>query len=244
VTDVFFAFAGDEEPQSFLMLPPGSSAMVDLKNNIPYLEVPLWLYWLALSHAHAAKAHAARRPDAVIDEIFEVMKGNGAKSGKPGKPGVGAFFEMTASMVVISAAANAIDGFYGAVKPFINPPGSGAKRHRQIIETLKLGFSVGRHQSRWLKDLDWLFGVRDAIVHHAQARRPMVVTRTTANNTVVGDSPEAFHLSAINAERADSVAGSVILACLDHPKQITREWAEAHRKILPQVFGEDAKNVP
>jgi hypothetical protein len=64
---------------------------------------------------------------------------------------------MKASMVAISAAANAIDGLHGAVKPVINPPGSRAKRHRQIIEALELSFSVGRHQSRWPQDLGWLF---------------------------------------------------------------------------------------
>ena len=131
---MFMTFVGEEEPQWFGVLPPGSSAFFDLKDGGAYLEVPLWLYWLGLSRAHVVKAEAARRTDAAIDEIFENLKSDDVKGGQK-EPGVGVFYEMTASMVVFTAAANAIDGFYGAVKPLISPPKSRARRHRQIIET-------------------------------------------------------------------------------------------------------------
>lgn len=112
-------------------------------------------------------------------------------------------------MEAIFAAAHAIDGFYGAVKPLVSPPKSNAKRHRQILEALKLGFAIGSHQKAWLTDLGWLFETRDGIVHHGEELRSVMVTRVTAE-TLVASGPETYRLSAPNAQRAAMIAETVI----------------------------------
>lgn len=83
--------------------------------------------------------------------------------------------ELDAAFVAVVASALAVDGFYAAVKP------------------LKLGFSVGRESRRWIKDLDWLFGIRDVAVHHPEQPGPMAVLRVT-ESTIVVSSTEAGHL--------------------------------------------------
>ncbi len=77
-------------------------------------------------------------------------------------------------MVAVSAAAHAIDGFYGDVDEHI--PVSDAlratwkkndtPRPSRILETLRAGFRVGNRTNEWPREFRWLAGLRDAAVHH------------------------------------------------------------------------------
>ncbi len=160
-------------------------------------------------------AQQAHPSDATIDALSARIAGEQREL--PDDPNSQGNEEMLYAMVAISASAHCIDGFYGAVVDLIKPPKSGAKRNRRILEALKLGFSVGRPAHAWLGELDWLFAIRDDIVHHGERLRPSVVSRTTAG-TVVFAGPEAFNLSCQSARRATDLATHVITECIAHSK--------------------------
>jgi hypothetical protein len=194
------------------------------------VRVALWQQWLAIADEHADRAGAARASDWTIDSHGAALAGLPVPESHPDAPtGDG---ELPAAMIAIAASAHAIDGLYGSVKPLINPPPSKAARHRQILETLKLGFNVGAHANRWLPEVDWLFGLRDSIVHHAEIFQPVVVTRTTERTVVVG-GVESFDLTAESARRAASLARDVIETCLANPKAVTRGWAHVRSPTPP-----------
>jgi hypothetical protein len=212
-------------------LPPGGA--LNLENEISRLSIPIWLYWLQLAHTHAINASNAVPPDELLDNLSARLAGLDVEPLEQGT-NVEANAEMKESMEAISAAAHAIDGFYGAVKPLVNPPRSNAKRHRQILETLKLGFAIGQHQNSWLTDLDWLFETRDGIVHHGEEFRPTVVTRVTAE-TLVASGPEAYRLSAANAQRAAMIAESIISTCLANARESTANWAQTRYQVVDSI---------
>ncbi|MHB8660093.1 MAG: hypothetical protein ACYC91_19570 [Solirubrobacteraceae bacterium] len=197
------------------------------------MALPLWLVWSRLASQHADTADAARVPDRYVDATSLALANPGSSvddylaTDEP-RPAEGTP-EFDAALVAIVASALAIDGLYGAVKPLIKPPPSTAKRQRQIIETLKLGFSIGRESHRWLNELDWLFETRDVAVHHAEQLRVMQILRVT-DETVLVSSAEAFLFSAPNGRRAADFCAEVIRTCLAKPKSMTREWAAQRRQ--------------
>jgi hypothetical protein len=197
------------------------------------MALPLWLVWSRLAAQHAADAETARQSDQLIDGISLALLNPGSSieddldedTPRPteGTP------EFDASLVAVVAAALAVDGLYGSVKPLVNPPASKAKRARRIIETLKLGFSIGREAHRWRYELDWLFRTRDIAAHHAEELRPITVLRVTAE-TVLWSSNEAWLFSAPNARRAADLCAEIIDVCLAKPKRSTRECAAERRQ--------------
>jgi hypothetical protein len=220
-------------PRVAFQLSPGATLqwhVHDAPNGL--MAPPLWLVWSRLAVEHAAIAEAARESDRVIDAVSLALQNPSSTiedyldSDDP-RPTEGTA-EFDASLIAIVASAVAVDGLYGSVKPLINPPASTATRPRQIIETLKLGFSIGRESHRWLPELDWLFDVRDVAVHHAEELRPMTIVRVTAE-TVLVSSNEAWYFSAPNAHRAANLCAEIIDVCLAKPKRATREWATTRR---------------
>ena len=195
-----------------------------MSNEGSTASIPLWLYWLKIAEENAVAAEIARPSDYLIDSMADRL--NGIETEIPDEPGRQGFAEMKAAMVAVAAAAHAIDALYGSVKQLVSPPNSRARRDRKIIETLKLGFDVGHLWQSWSADLEWVFGVRDGIVRHAEDHRPLVVGRYTAR-TVVISAPEAYKLSAETARRAASIARSILTVCLIRPKEATRDWAQA-----------------
>jgi hypothetical protein len=181
-----------------------------------------------LAKQHAEESRSGRESDAHIDAMTARLAGDETYPIPDEEPGTR---EIDHAMSAIVAATNAIDGVYGSVKPLINPPRSNAKRHRQILETLKLGFSVGRHAKQWLDDLDWLYDIRDSIVHHSEDDRPLVVARVTQQSVIIG-GPETFRLSADSAERAAAIAQTILRTCIEHPKAATKKWAVERREMV------------
>ena len=179
-------------------------------------------------------AVASRVSDASIDYQSAMIQG--VERQRPDDPNAAGNEEMLNAMIAIAASAHSIDGFYGAVVEHIKPPKSGARRNRQILETLKLGFSVGKFAAHWLVELDWLFDVRDDIVHHGERLRPVVVSRTTSE-TIVFAGPESFNLSSDSARRAADLATTVVAECAARPKAILRGFAERVRELMRNSFG-------
>jgi hypothetical protein len=215
-------------------LPPGATLyqhVADAPNGV--MALPLWLVWSRLSDHHAATAERVRDSDRVIDATSLALANPGTSindylDDDEACP-AGGTPEFDASLVAVVAAALAVDGFYGSVKPLVNPPRSNARRVRQIIETLKLGFSVGKEAHAWLSELDWLFDARDIAVHHSEQLRPMTVVRVT-DETVLVSANEAWLFSAPNARRAAALCAEMIESCLAKPKRSTREWAKQRRR--------------
>ena len=121
----------------------------------------LWLVWAEIAIDHERAARAAREQAVALrpqgsPEFSEALSR-----------------ELRASMVAVSAAAHALDAFYGAVKRYVQLPATTVEawernrtaRRSRILETLKLGFAVGRAAQRWHAEFRWLFGLRDGVVH-------------------------------------------------------------------------------
>jgi hypothetical protein len=216
---------GAASKRFMIELPPGATTVIDPDGTTA--SIPVWLYWLQIAESHAQRAIEARPSDALLDYASAQLAQMNVPPVVAAEAENGAR-ELTASMVAIGAAAHALDGFYGGFKPLVNPPSSDAKRSRQILEALKLGFKIGPQINQWLIDLDWLFDTRDGIVHHAEMFRPIVVSRVT-DQTLVAGGPELFELGSGNAKRAAEIARDVMSTCVSRPKPTTADWAADHQ---------------
>jgi hypothetical protein len=168
----------------------------------------LWATWAGIAAGHEDAAHRAR---ADVVRIY-------AEGGDWGEPSTA---ELEASLVAISGAAFAIDGFYGSVKPWssVSPQliqlwkQQRIARNRQILELFKHDFVLGSATNRWPKQLKWLFKLRDDNVHFDEDFRP------PAPHPVIGNTThERMTYVAENAEKAIDVMLDVLTRLVDHPK--------------------------
>ncbi len=194
---------GDGRPGArrwVIVLPGGARARVSPDgNDASVFMTPMWGYWAKVARAHADLAERSVTPEAVVDAFSASLAGMQAEA--PNPPQGRDSEEMLAAMVSVAAAAHALDGLYGSVKPVLSLPPSRARRPRRTTEALKAGFRVGKQAPRWQAEVDWLFGTRDAAVHPAEVFRPLVVSRVTAH-TVVYSGIEVATYSAAAARRA------------------------------------------
>jgi hypothetical protein len=202
-------------------LPPGAKAT--LSASEAFVRVPLWQYWLRIARHQVAMSQALRLPDEVLDAMSAQLA-RIQRDVPEVEPPRGGIEEMHAALVAVTASAHAIDGFYGSIKPLINPPKFNCPRPRQILETLKLGFRVGTQAAQWQDDLDWLFDARDSVVHHQERHGKLIVTRMTEETIVIG-APESYDLTVEAAARPLGIAESIIATCLGYPKSSTKAWA-------------------
>lgn len=204
------AVSGD--PQSRLVatafLPPGSALEINFTTGEVLGMEPFWFYWLTIARRQAVEA------ERLASEL-----------GQPDRSG-----QIMASLVAVTAAAHAIDSLYGAVSKLIPRTRTTAARHRQILEALKLGFSLGRRQHEWAPELAWLFALRDKAVHHAEGAEAAPFEFDAAG-AIVARSAESQAYTPGNARRAADLALSIAVYCLQHPKANTREWAESRRGL-------------
>jgi hypothetical protein len=122
-----------------------------------------WVSWTDVAIEHARMAGKARQR---------------AVEAPDGSPAMGKAFdgELKAALVAITAAAFAVDAWFGAVKPMIPLPphllaawtksGARPSRAARVSETLNAGFAVGPVAARWGRQLKWLYALRDGAVHH------------------------------------------------------------------------------
>lgn len=215
-----------------VQVPPGATARL-AQDEPPTVAIPLWMLWLQIAAEHAVWAAEARKPDELIDALSSRLAGEDRvlPDWSPGGS------ETKSSMVAVAAAAHALDGFYGSIKPLIPPPHPGGNRGRHIVELLKLAFDLGSAPHGWARDVDWLFKTRDDGVHHGERHRPLLVGRMTSE-TVVYSGAESFNFSAPSAARAASLVTDVVVACLDNPRPATQAWVDDRRPTLVSVLSE------
>ena len=192
----------------------------------------LWLR-ISLDHAGLAEQHELTEDGALA--VKRALEGGGQRLQTAGEPQ-----EIDSSLVALTAAAFAIDAFYGALKPIIKPPRSKASRDKQVFELLKHGFKVGRDQGHWASELNWLFSQRDGCVHHSEKPRPLVPRFSTAE-VVMMVAPEALEFSAANARRAADMVVEIFDYCFANPKQATAAWVERRKDSFGQMIASAAK---
>jgi hypothetical protein len=208
-------------------VPPGARVRV-AQGEASSLSIPLWCDWGLIARWSAREATLFEASDEVIDDLSAALAGlPRCDVVAPNQPAPGNLSEHQHAMMAVAAAAHAIDGFYGTIKPLLSLPITTGRpaRARRILEALKVGFAIGRLHQRWSGELDWLFKARDDGVHHAEVLRPMVVGRVT-RQTMVISGLEAYNFSAASARRAADLSAEIILGCIDRPKPATRAWAK------------------
>lgn len=142
---------------------------------------------------------------------------------------------MEASMIAVSGSAHAIDALYGTIREQIAVPPELSEswernrtaRRDRILETLKLGFDLG-NVTGWVAEFEWLFGLRDAAVHH-EAEFGESVPHPSGRTNVV---KEGADYSVESARRAIDLALDVLARCLTRPKRELTVWASKHEPIV------------
>jgi hypothetical protein len=177
---------------------------------------PLWLHWMRIAKSTAKQARRAAGTAPEAPAIGALLSADDEEVGHVNH-------EMYPAMVAITATAFALDGMYDQVRDFAHTPfKAGVPRQRQILETLKVGFSIGKVSHAWLPRFDWLFGLRDRAAHHDHQARP-----TVQHPSGWGNLPAEYSdYSAGNAEKALALFEDVLSKCVDHPKPVSRQWAE------------------
>lgn len=206
---------------------------MDMRPGKPTGSIPLWLYWLQIAKQYADRAIDERKPEA---PIYRNVDGISVGYDRRGNE------EIAYAMIAISASASALDGIYGSITDLLaggmpqRKKGSrrSASRPHQILEGLKHGFKIGKQAPTWLKDLDWLFGIRDGIVHHGERLRPAVVVETTKDNVFMS-VVEGYNLTARSAERAASLAREIIVTCAANPKPPLEVWSTRASNLLSSL---------
>jgi hypothetical protein len=125
--------------------------------------------------------------------------------------------ELLASMVAISAAAHALDAFYGQlVTPAIKKDGPKDDKGREahIRECLKRRFDTGKRDREWVSRFQRLFDLRDAAVHAEVKSLPAVPHPSGAGNA--GQVNADY--SAEEAVKAVDLMLDVLNTCVQNPK--------------------------
>ncbi len=136
--------------------------------------------------------------------------------------------ETRSSMIAVSAAAHAIDAFYGATKRYIPIPkatldawlAGRTRRRSQILETLKLGFTLRSKGNSWCIEFSWLFDARDAAVHFEEQAQDFVPHPTGTSTT-----KEHVTYSLESAKRSVDLLLDVLSTCQQNPKRRHAELA-------------------
>lgn len=193
-------------------VPSKGAVVVDTDGTRGGARIAMWEQWLDLAERHAAHADECHDPDVTR-----------TASETPEPKVVAGSSEFQHTMLAVVAAANALDGLYGSIRRFVSPPRSSAKRHRQILEALKLGFDVGGSVQGWHNELDWLFDLRNWVVHHDDVYGPLQIVHETPGDIVLMPV-DLLRLQAPSAMRAATLARDVVDTCVKRPKPSTSNW--------------------
>ena len=142
--------------------------------------------------------------------------------------------ELLASMVAISAAAHALDAFYGQlVTPAIKKDGPKDDKGREahIRECLKRRFDTGKRDREWVSRFQRLFDLRDAAVHAEVKSLPAV-----PHPSGVGNAGQVnADYSAEEAVKAVDLMLDVLNTCVQNPKPSDAEaeaWAVGYGRAV------------
>lgn len=216
---------GSDGPQGskkyVLRLPPKSSVITAPDGRLAGARIAMWEIWLEIAERHAQHASDCELPRPDLEEPGESDELRVAGSG-----------ELEHSMLAITAAAFCIDGLYGSVRNYVRAPISNAARERVILEALKHGFRVGKRTGEWMIELDWLFEIRDRIVHHSDDYEPIKVVHET-DDLLVAIPAGLNELSSASAARAARFAREVVETCRANPKPATVQWVRGRANWDP-----------
>ena len=177
-----------------------------------------------------ANAHAARRARQALADAH--------RRGSPLEFALAT--EMHASLIAISAAANALEALFTELKPLVFTEEmantwkkSRTKRRQQIRETFKHGFRlVG---DRWGADFDWLLDLRNDAVRPGFAAGDR---HAGSHPLGIAAAPEFCEFACEQAERAARLIVDVYLTCTAYPWPATEEWAEQMEPMVGQLRGD------
>lgn len=178
------------------------------------ITVHLWSTWLEVAVEQAEEARRAR------DEMTRLRS-----EGKEFAVQLGS--EFRASVVAVAASAHALDALYGSTVIPRSARGHGQNRPGRIREALKRVFNTGRVNTPWVAQFDWLFDLRNPVIH-AEEQPAEPVPHPAAGNT----APEHARYSVEAAEQAVDFALSVFRWCVDHPRPDATSWAAAMRPLV------------
>lgn len=186
--------------------PPGASVL---------LHQILWARWIEVAVENEMKARDAfsralnKQPEALIEDF-------------------------RASLVAISAAAHVIEAVFGEIKYRIPDQVHAAKRHLELRRAFTVAFGLNNQaDGRLLRDLQWLFELRDLAVHpYAEAGLPKRHPAGYVTGAENGD------FNAVTTRRAVDIAMSLLAFAQFPPKALNRaieRWAEKRQPYHVQV---------
>ena len=180
----------------------------------------LAVHWAQIA---IANAHAARRARQALADA--------QRRGSPLEFALA--LELHASLISISAAANALDALFAELRPLVvtGEIASGwkktrTKRRQQIHETFRHGFRiVGRD---WGGGFEWLLDLRADAVRQGE--------RDPGQHPLgIGAAPEFCEFTCEQAERAARLIVDVCLTCTAYPWPATEEWAHQTRPLAERL---------
>ena len=170
-----------------------------------------------------ASAHAARRARQALADA--------QRRGSPLEFALA--LELHASLIAISAAANALDALFAELKPLVVTAeiASGwkktrTKRRQQIRETFRRGFRIVGDS--WGRDFEWLLDLRADAVRQGD-RDP------GTHPLGIAAAPEFCEFTFEQAERAARLIVDVCLTCTAYPWPATEEWAQQTRPMVERL---------
>lgn len=192
---------------------------VNVAAGIRILMQPhLWLWWAEIAIDQVRLAREAR---------------NDALALTPSDEGFGLALnrETHASLIAVSACAHALDALYGVIADIIKPV-PGPTRWSSLLETFKAAFYVSGSAGggAWARELEWLFDLRDAAVHHEEENLESVPHPTGTNTSWAS---VAYSLEA--AERALALLFEVLETAVRSPRPPMAEWASDHQHVLEHL---------
>jgi hypothetical protein len=178
-----------------------------------------WNNWARIAIEHEREAATCRAK--AVEEW-----GTGKSSG--------VMAEMHASMVAIVAVALAIDSLHADVAPLIGRAADrrnrGGRHWGWMLETFREAFPDA---TRWQRDLEWLFSLRDQAVHfRGQFEDPVPHPELPTNV-----SPQVVAFSTESASRAVSVLLTILDTVLAGPATAppVEAWGRERLHVLAEL---------
>jgi hypothetical protein len=199
------------DDEDIVIKAPAAEATATAPMSRVMLGVPIWVYWWRIAEE---RADAAGKADQMGDD-------------------------MEPSMVAIVASASALEGMRGSlaqhadcVLPRFDPQ---TRPEAKIAETFKCCFVVGRQMEKWREPLDWLFELRDPVVHSEEKLREGVTAPGKPNLTIPVESRD---YSAASAKRAVGLVREMIGTCVENPKPCAEKWCEQRREVVQRILAD------
>ena len=112
-------------------------------------------------------------------------------------------------------------------------PTTGPRRDRQILETLKAGFSVESRVQDWAAELEWLFEHRGAALHHDPK-----YTEGEPHPLSPGGRTSIEHSThrAETCTRSVNLLTDVLVTCIQKPMPELEQWASDMRASVDVIL--------